>query len=74
MDRFLSIKAASKEKINASPRWLREQLKNGLRHIRVGGKLLIKESWLVEYLERFEVNENHVGDIVDEICTDMRLK
>ena len=67
MDRFLSIKAASKEKIDASPRWLREQLKCGLRHIRVGGKLLIKESWLDEYLEKFEVNKNQVGDIVDGI-------
>jgi hypothetical protein len=71
MDRFLSIKATSEEKINASPRWLREQLKNGLRHIRVGGKLLIKESWLDDYLGQFEVQENQVDKIVDAVVKDL---
>ena len=62
MDRWLSIKSISEEKIQrASPRWTRDLLKNGLRHIRVGGKLLIKESWLDEYLEGFEVKSQELS-------------
>jgi hypothetical protein len=72
MDQWLDIKGISEKKVAACPRWLREQLKNGLRHIRVGGKLLVKESWLDEYLENFEVNKNQVDEIVDTVIRGLK--
>ena len=46
-DRWFTVKSALEEKIpkkGASERWLRDQLPKGLRHARVGGKILIKGS------------------------------
>ncbi len=51
-----------------SERTFRPWLKVGLRHIRLpSGTILIKYSWIDEFLESFEVNENQVEKIVDDV-------
>jgi len=53
-----------------SVRTLRGWLKKGLRHTRMpsGGTILIKFSWLDEYLAGYEVQENHIDKITEQIC------
>ena len=49
-------------------RTIRSWLKDGLRHSRLrSGTILIKVSWIDEFLERFEAQENQVDLIVDEV-------
>ena len=54
-----------------STRTLNEWLKNGLRHSKVRGCVLIKREWLNEYIERYLVDQNQVDDIVSEIVREM---
>ena len=72
-ERWYTGNSALLEKIpkkGASPRWLREQFLKGLRHARVGGKILIKGSWIDTYFQQFEVRENQVDEIVDSVMRD----
>ena len=51
-----------------SERTIRSWLKEGLRHSRLrSGTILIRVSWIDEYLVRFEAQENEVDMIVDEV-------
>jgi hypothetical protein len=48
-------------------RTFRDWLKAGLKHSRLpSGTILIRYSWIDEFLEKYEVNENQVDKIVDE--------
>jgi len=51
-----------------SERSIRAFLKQGLRHVRPSSrKILIKREWMDEFLERFEVRENQLHKVVDEV-------
>ena len=51
-----------------SVRSIRAFLKAGLRHVRPSSrKILIKREWMDEFLEKFEVREDHVDKVVDEV-------
>ena len=56
-----------------SSRLLRQWLKDGLRHSRVGGAVLICDSWIDEFIEGHEVRLNgaDVDAIVDEVVEDL---
>ena len=77
MDPYFTVKSALEIKFpnkGASSRWLRDQIPLGLRCVRVGGKLFFKESWIDEYIEKFEV-ENEAGKIdmiVNEVCGELK--
>lgn len=50
-----------------SARTVREWLKNGLPHSRVGGCVLVSYSALDEYISKFAVDESLVDGIVREV-------
>ncbi len=55
-----------------SERKMRDLLKQGLKHIRLpSGTILIKYEWIDEYLEGFEVVENEIDQVVDEVCSEI---
>jgi hypothetical protein len=57
-----------------SERCFRSWLKQGLRHIRMNtGTILIKYSWIDQFLESFEVQENEVSRIVSEVEKEMDI-
>jgi len=50
-------------------------LKSGLRHWRLpSGPILVKESWIDEYIEQFEVTTNKVDEIVNSLLRDPKVK
>jgi len=54
-----------------SERCFRNWLKGGLRHVRMNtGTILVKYSWIDEYLTGFEPVENDVDRIVREVEKD----
>jgi len=56
-----------------SERTFRPWLKRGLRHVRLpSGTILIKYEWIDKFLENFEVQDNEVSRIVDEIEKDFQ--
>ncbi len=65
---WLRIKPAA-DYAGVSPRLLRQWLKEGLRHSRVGGAVLIRDSWIDAYIEGHEVQPNvvDIDGIVDEV-------
>ena len=52
-------------------RSFRKWLKDGLRHSRVRGTILISYAALDEYLMDFEVRDNQVDEIVDEVMEEL---
>ena len=59
---------------DVSVRTLRDWLKKGLRHTRLpSGTILIKFSWLDEYLSGYEVQDNEVQRVVNEIAKEMNI-
>ena len=53
-------------------RTFRDWLKAGLKHSRLPhGAILIRYSWIDEFLEKYEVNENRVDEIVDQTMKEM---
>lgn len=57
-----------------SERTFRPLLKKGLRHVRLpSGTILIKFSWIDEYLGKFEVVENDVDQVVEDVLKDINL-
>lgn len=59
---------------SVSERTFRSWLKKGLRHIRMNtGTILIKYSWIDQFLESFEVQENEISSIVSEIEKEMDI-
>jgi excisionase family DNA binding protein len=66
MSGFCKIKKAA-EYTGISERTLRDWLKDGLKHSRLpSGTILIKYSWIDEYLESFAAKEDQVDKIVNE--------
>ena len=52
-------------------RKFRDLPKEGLRHIRLpSGTLLFKYEWIDDFLLQYEVTENEVEDIVNEVVRD----
>ena len=57
-----------------SERSFRNWLKQGLRHVRMNtGTILIKYHWIDEFLESFEIQEDEVSRIVDEVEKEMGI-
>jgi len=64
---WLKIKSAALRQ-DLSERKMRDLLKEGLRHSRLpSGTILIKDEWLDEYFGSYEVKENQIDNIVDEV-------
>ncbi len=54
-------------------RTFRSWLKSGLRHSRLKtGTILIKTTWIDEYLEQFEATENIAKAIVDAALAEIK--
>jgi excisionase family DNA binding protein len=63
---WAKVKDAAKY-AGVSVRTVRDWLKDGLRHSRVRGTILISYTALDEYLRGFEVRDNQVDEIADEV-------
>ena len=71
MDGWGNVKKGSKHG-GVSERTFRPWLKNGLRHVRLPtGTILIKYSWIDDFLEQYEVTENRVDQVVAEVMEDL---
>ena len=71
MQVWFKVKSAAKRQ-EMSDRTMRELLKKGLRHVRLpAGGIRIKDEWLDEYFESFEVNENQIDNIVEDVLKDL---
>lgn len=56
-----------------SERTFRKWLKDGLRYVRLKtGTILVSYDSIDEYLAAFEVRENEVDQIVDEVMKDLK--
>ena len=72
MDGWLKIKTAARHAGHSDPRTVKGWIKKGLRHSKLpNGTILIKISWIDEWLEGHEVVENEVEKITDEIMKKM---
>jgi hypothetical protein len=72
MDGWAKIRLIA-EYANSSERTVRSWLKSGLRHSRLpSGTILIRYSWVDEFLENHESKENKVDEIVDEAMRGMK--
>jgi excisionase family DNA binding protein len=70
MPGWCKVKNAAKY-ADVSERTIREWLKEGLKHSRLpSGTIRIRYSDIDEYLEQFQVNDNLVDTVVDEIMND----
>ncbi len=59
------------EHMNLSSRKTRDCLKMGLRHVRLPtGTILIRYSWADEFLKQYEVTNNEINKIVDDVMKD----
>jgi excisionase family DNA binding protein len=64
---WFKIKEAAKY-AGVSPHTLRNWIKQGLRHSRLpSGMILIKQASIDEYLEKYEVENNDIDKIVNEV-------
>lgn len=72
MGGWLKVKSAAKRADHSDPRTVKKWTKMGLRHSRLpNGTILIKPEWLDQFLESFEVVENEVEKITDEIMKEV---
>ncbi len=70
MEGWATIKKASKY-ADVSERTFREWLKNGLKHSRLNAKTIrIRYSDIDEFLDRFQVDDHLVDDLVDSVMRD----
>ena len=68
---WVNVKNAAKY-ADVSERKMRDWLKEGLKHSRLpSGTIRIRYSDIDEYLEQFQVNDNLVDNVVDEIMNDL---
>ena len=68
---YAKVKEAAKY-AGVSVRTLRDWLKNGLRHSRLGtGTILVAYTAIDEYLVGFEVTRNQVDDIVNKVMEEL---
>jgi hypothetical protein len=59
---------------SVSERTVHEWLKSGLRHSRLpSGTILIKRSWLDDFLLKFEATGNQVDDVVNDVCRGLEI-
>ena len=63
---YCKVKRAA-QYAGVSERTFRKWLKDGLRHSRVKGTILIRYAWIDEYLARYAVLQDEVDEIVEEI-------
>jgi excisionase family DNA binding protein len=69
---WAKVKEAAKY-AGVSVRTLRDWLKDGLRHSRLStGTILVAYAAIDEYLVGFEVRDNQVDEIVDEVMEEFR--
>jgi hypothetical protein len=67
---WANVKNASKY-ADVSERTMRDLLKEGLKHSRLpSGTIRIRYSDIDEYFDQFQVNDNLVDNVVDEIMND----
>ncbi len=57
-----------------STRTMRDWLKKGLRHARIGGCILVRYADIDKFLEQFTRNINEVDELVTEVLADFREK
>ena len=70
MEGWATIKKASKY-ADVSERTFREWLKNGLKHSRLNAKTIrIRYRDIDEFLDRFQVDDHLVDDLVDSVMRD----
>ena len=48
-------------------RTLRQWKKRGLRYAKIDGVDLFKVDWIDDFIEQFEVGENQVNEVVDDV-------
>lgn len=58
--------------VGVSERTVRSWLKQGLRHSRVKGTVLIKFAWADEFIEGFAGDISRVDRIVEEVTSEVR--
>jgi excisionase family DNA binding protein len=70
MEGWATIKKAAKY-ADVSERTFRDWLKNGLKHSRLNAKTIrIRYSDIDEFLERFQVDDHLLDDLVDSVMRD----
>jgi excisionase family DNA binding protein len=70
MEGWATIKKAAKY-ADVSERTFRDWLKNGLKHSRLNAKTIrIRYSDIDEFLERYQVDDRLVDDLVDSVMRD----
>jgi excisionase family DNA binding protein len=74
MDGFAKIKPAAKYAGVSEGTFRKDWLKNGLKHVRLpSGTVLIKYSWVDEYLEKFTTNDDLVVEnVVKDVLRKLR--
>jgi hypothetical protein len=71
MDGWGKIKKSA-EYADVSGRTFRKWLKAGLRHTRLpSGTILLKFSWVDQFLQQFEVTEDNSEDLVNKILREI---
>jgi hypothetical protein len=71
---WLKIKKATAYS-GVGERTLRNWLENGLRHWRLpSGTILIKDSWIDDYIEQFQPKTNEVDEIVASLLRNFKGK
>ena len=68
MSWFRLNKAA--EYADVSPKTITRWFKDGLRHSRVNGTPYVKDTWLDEWMQSHEINEQTIDDIVEDVLNE----
>jgi len=67
---WLRIPKEAAEYSAVKPRTLEDWLKSGLRFVKIRGCRMTKPEWVDDYLMRYEVNQNQVDSVVNEVMKD----
>lgn len=60
------------EAAGVSQRTADSWLRSGLRHVKVGGTVLVRGDWLDTFLQSHEVTSDQVSEVVDSVCRELR--
>ena len=71
MDAWFRIPEAA-EYASISCRTLRMWLREGLKHAKVRGVILLKSTWIDEYIEGFAETSNRADEIVNDCLKNLR--